>query len=102
MQPRGSKSLLAWTSDHAHPKSRGGYRTVPCCYQCNQIKADMTLSEWDIFMNKNPVWWDKFGVTPPKSTDHRNNWKWYKDQNLAEAASNAVYAKYPWMLRETA
>ena len=51
------KGPLGETRDHLHPKSRGGTDTVPCCRQCNRMKADMSLAAWKIFMTNNPNWW---------------------------------------------
>ena len=38
------------TTDHKIPKSRGGTNTqankAPCCYPCNQEKADLTEEEY--------------------------------------------------------
>ncbi len=55
------------TRDHVHPKSKGGKLTRPCCYECNQEKADMTLEEYigfleemrDIF-EKGSHYWKKY------------------------------------------
>lgn len=46
------------TRDHYPiPKSRGGTRTIICCYDCNSIKADMSAAEWLGFRAVNPEWW---------------------------------------------
>lgn len=29
-----------FTKDHVLPKSKGGSQTVPCCFECNQLKGD--------------------------------------------------------------
>ena len=31
-----------FTKDHVLPKSKGGGKVVPCCYECNQLKANNT------------------------------------------------------------
>lgn len=59
MMPRGSLSPLEWTRDHVHPESKGGRRTVPACWQCNNIKGDMLQDEWQAFMAANPEWWSR-------------------------------------------
>ena len=39
------------TVDHLYPKSRGGKLSntnkVPCCGQCNKLKGDMSVDEFD-------------------------------------------------------
>lgn len=52
-----SRSRVAYTRDHLHPKWLGGQRTVPCCRQCNQLKGGMPLAAWQAFMDENPGWW---------------------------------------------
>jgi len=56
------REMIAWTElhptkDHIVPASRGGRDTVPCCYQCNQMKGDAMPDEWEAFMLANPSWW---------------------------------------------
>ena len=46
------------TIEHPHPRSKGGKQTTYACFDCNQIKGDMTLDEWQKFMAENPRWWD--------------------------------------------
>lgn len=36
----------AATRDHVVPKSRGGRYTVPCCFSCNNLKADMDVEQF--------------------------------------------------------
>lgn len=45
------------TKDHTTPKSLGGQHTIWCCYQCNEIKADMLWERWRSFMSAYPKWW---------------------------------------------
>ena len=47
------------TLDHTHPRSKGGKHTVWACLDCNEIKRDMTMIEWQAFMAANPRWWDR-------------------------------------------
>lgn len=47
------------TRDHTHPRSRGGLHTVWACDDCNNIKSDMTMPEWQEFMSANPSWWKR-------------------------------------------
>lgn len=47
------------TLDHVHPRSRGGQKTVWACDDCNQMKRDMSMLEWQRFMEKNPKWWER-------------------------------------------
>lgn len=48
---------LSATKDHVKPKSEGGRKTVPCCFACNNMKGNMSISEWINFMSINPKWW---------------------------------------------
>lgn len=48
---------LAKTKDHVIPSSRGGRKTVPACYTCNNTKADMPPDIWEWFMRNTPEWW---------------------------------------------
>ncbi len=46
---RKVKYAGGFTRDHVFPKSLGGEdkgNMVDCCYECNQFKADQTLSQW--------------------------------------------------------
>ncbi|MCX6210127.1 MAG: HNH endonuclease [Bacteroidetes bacterium] len=46
---RKVKNAGGFTRDHVFPKSLGGEdkgNIVNCCYECNQFKADQTLSQW--------------------------------------------------------
>lgn len=59
-KPMTAASPLALTRDHYPvPKSQGGTRTVPACYQCNHLKGDMSPEAWDAWMAANPQWWEK-------------------------------------------
>ncbi len=53
----GKTNATRPTRDHVQPRSRGGKKTVPCCFKCNQAKADMSPREWQRFMDKFPEWW---------------------------------------------
>lgn len=57
LEPPTSHGRCAATRDHVHPKSRGGTTKVPCCRQCNGLKADFTQTEWELFMRTYPAWW---------------------------------------------
>lgn len=46
------------TRDHIIPASRGGVKTVPCCFHCNNLKADMMPDEWMAWRSRNPNWHD--------------------------------------------
>lgn len=59
---RSTANELMKTKDHYFPRSKGGTATVPCCYACNQIKKNMTPTEWHQFMNDNPKWWNAFAA----------------------------------------
>jgi hypothetical protein len=47
------------TIDHAKPRSRGGKNTdenlVPACFYCNNLKAQLTLSEWRKFVKMKVI-----------------------------------------------
>lgn len=45
------------TRDHVMPKSKGGRKTVWCCFKCNNAKGDMLPAEWERFMRDFPNWW---------------------------------------------
>lgn len=46
------------TSDHYPvPKSKGGLKTIMCCWLCNNIKGNMTAAEWHDYMREVPEWW---------------------------------------------
>jgi 5-methylcytosine-specific restriction endonuclease McrA len=54
------RSKTAATRDHVMPKVLGGGRTVPCCRQCNGLKADLDPSLWRVFTEEYPRWWKNF------------------------------------------
>lgn len=46
---RKVKKAGGFTRDHVFPKSLGGVdkgNMVDCCHECNQFKANQTLSQW--------------------------------------------------------
>lgn len=43
--------------EHPHPRSKGGQHVIYACQDCNEIKGDMTMPEWQAFMIANPEWW---------------------------------------------
>lgn len=59
LEPPKSPSRVAFTRDHIMPKTLGGRKTVPCCRQCNHLKADLHPAEWELFMRDNPEWWQR-------------------------------------------
>lgn len=87
------RKMVAWTElhptkDHVIPASRGGNVTVPCCYQCNQMKADAMPDEWEAFMLENPSWWltgRMFRPGPPGPT------QWIGVCPVMLACSNALF-----------
>jgi hypothetical protein len=55
------------TRDHVHPQSKGGQYVVWACDDCNHVKDDMVLADWNNFMAANPEWWKlRKGVPQPK------------------------------------
>lgn len=59
MEEMGSKGSLAATRDHTEPDCRGGTETVWACRLCNDLKADLSLSQWKHVMAKHLEWWRK-------------------------------------------
>lgn len=57
------------TREHLVPKSKGGRTTAPCCFACNQEKADMLLIDYIIFL------WDKQKVLTDKKKIKRTEVK---------------------------
>lgn len=39
------------------PEALGGYRCVPCCLHCNQLKADLHPEDWFFFIRRVPDYW---------------------------------------------
>lgn len=67
------------TKDHITPKCSGGRETVWACYDCNRIKADMTIKAWRAFMRNHPKWW--FGVPARIRNSYRPGFTPYVDGN---------------------
>ena len=40
---RERNKIHSRSTDHVHPQSKGGVKTVPCCKRCNQMKGDMSV-----------------------------------------------------------
>lgn len=53
----GRWSPLTATRDHIRPKWLGGGRCVWACWECNQLRGGLPISEWRQFMQENPQWW---------------------------------------------
>jgi 5-methylcytosine-specific restriction endonuclease McrA len=56
---------LDFTTDHKTPLARGGSdrreNRVPCCFRCNNLKGDMTASEFNAYtlrfgFERQPSW----------------------------------------------
>lgn len=60
--PPGTGSKLEITRDHVKAKSQGGWKTVQCCRQCNQLKADIFVEEWFWFIKNHPRYWKTFAT----------------------------------------
>lgn len=41
-------------------KSHGGWKTVQCCRQCNNLKGDIFVEEWFWFIGRHPKYWKTF------------------------------------------
>lgn len=50
-------SLMPTRDHYPIPKSRGGRRTIICCYTCNNMKGDMSAHDWAAFMAENKGGW---------------------------------------------
>lgn len=55
-----AKGHMAFTFDHIVPKAANGYRRVPCCRQCNTLKADLQPAEWFWFIDNHPLYWKEY------------------------------------------
>jgi hypothetical protein len=50
----------AFTFDHVVAKALGGQRRVPCCRDCNVLKADLPFADWCWFIDHHRRWWKAF------------------------------------------
>lgn len=55
-----SRDGRAFTFDHVQAASRSGRRRVPCCRQCNFLKADMPVADWCWMIDTVPRYWRVF------------------------------------------
>ena len=63
MSAPGPEELCA-TKDHLHPKAvrqsvntKKINRQVWACRACNEVKGDLRLPNWKVFMAAHPKWW---------------------------------------------
>ena len=63
LTPAEPQGPLSFTLDHVNALSRGGYRRVPCCRQCNQLKGDLHMDDWFWFIRSFARWWKTFDTT---------------------------------------
>jgi len=91
LEATASRSRVAATRDHIHPKSKGGERKVWACRQCNLLKGDMTYEEWLAFMAAHPEWWKRpefhrgtYGGCEPGAVEAKRSEWWRK---LGESGS---------------
>lgn len=63
-----STSGTAFTLDHVKAKSDGGWKRVPCCRACNNLKADLPMADWFWFIGAFKRWWKTFD-TPAQVLD---------------------------------
>ncbi len=50
----------SFTWDHVRPKSQGGWKRAPCCWDCNNLKGDLDVDEWFWFIGAAPRWWKRY------------------------------------------
>lgn len=58
------QDALSATRDHLHPKivrldvnTKKINRQVWACRACNEVKGDLRLVNWKVFMAAHPQWW---------------------------------------------
>lgn len=56
-QPERSTSM---TFDHVRAESAGGWKKVPCCRKCNNLKDDLSPEDWFWFIATHPRWRKEF------------------------------------------
>jgi hypothetical protein len=61
-----SRTLRPTRDHYPVPKSKGGRRTIVCCYTCNHLKEARSPQEWEAFMRENRSGW--FNKRAPDAT----------------------------------
>lgn len=72
--PSGTGKGLSMTWDHVQPRSRGGWKQVPCCLTCNRLKGDIDMEDWWWFVKRHPRYWKGFDHTDEVRLVLRNEW----------------------------
>lgn len=83
LTPSGEQAGTALTFDHVKPQSDGGWRRVPCCRTCNQLKGNLPMEDWFWFIGAFKRWWKTFS-TPAQVRDVVR--EEYRRRALANAA----------------
>jgi hypothetical protein len=60
LQDRDPDATDGMTWDHVKPESQGGFKKVPCCRKCNQLKDDIPTEDWFWFIGTHQRWWKEF------------------------------------------
>lgn len=60
LTPGKDQKGTSFTLDHVKARAAGGFRRVPCCHKCNQLKSDMHMEDWFWFIRAFPRWWKRF------------------------------------------
>lgn len=60
LEPTNSPRDTAFTLDHVKAQAEGGWRRVPCCRKCNELKGDLPMESWFWFIGAFERWWKTF------------------------------------------
>lgn len=60
LTPAQPERGTSFTFDHVRALSGGGWRRVPCCRACNQLKGDLDPADWFWFIRTFKRWWKTF------------------------------------------
>jgi 5-methylcytosine-specific restriction endonuclease McrA len=52
----------SFTFDHVKCLSDGGWKRVPCCRKCNNLKGNLGMDEWFWFIRAHERWWKTFAT----------------------------------------
>lgn len=63
LTPALPEKSTSFTLDHVKAESWGGFRKVPCCRKCNQLKSDIDMSQWWWFVKNTPRYWKLYDTT---------------------------------------
>lgn len=60
LTPPGERTGTSFTFDHVKAQSLGGWKRVPCCQKCNNLKDNLPMEDWFWFIRSFPRWWKLF------------------------------------------